>query len=70
MPGVGVGRVAAPEDDPVGPVLDFPESTGGKTNILHGNQRCTVAGCCGIVTACLAQFGNLVAHALSFAVRG
>ena len=59
VPGVGVCRVAAPEDDPVGTVLDFPKGTGGETDILHGNQGGAVAGCCGIVTAGLAQISAI-----------
>ena len=52
VPGMGMCRVAAPEDNPVRTVLDLPESTGRKACILNCNQGSAVAGCCGIVTAC------------------
>ena len=68
--GVGVGRVAAPEDDTVGTVLDLTERAARDTDILNGDQGRAVADRCTVVDNTADLLGDLVADAHGLAARG
>ena len=68
--GVGVCRVAAPEDDTVGTVLDLPERAARDTDILDCDQGRAVADGCTVVDNTADLLGNLVADAHCLAAGG
>ncbi len=70
MAGMGVCRVAAPEDDAVGTVLDLPERTARDTDILDGDQGRPVADGCAVVDNAPDLLGDIVADAHGLAAGG
>ena len=68
--GVGVCRVATPEDDAVGTVLDFPERAAWDTDIFNRNQGRAVADGCTVVDNSADLLCDLVADAHGLAAGG